>query len=94
MTCTSGQYWSSTLQRCIECSANCVSCDGKKFCEECEAPYTLMSTNVCKCSGFTNRFGDCIVCETDTMFYDGDVCQDCDSNCATCSSPFGVCTSC
>lgn len=74
LTCTTGQYWSTTLRRCVECSSNCSECTGKKDCTTCEDPYTLTSTNICKCEGYTNRYGDCIVCADDTMYYDGTEC--------------------
>ena len=63
MTCTSGQYWSDFLKRCVNCAANCSDCDDMKTCNACNIPYTLSANGVCTCSGFTGIDGSCYVCD-------------------------------
>ena len=65
-----------------------------KTCSACEVPYTLTASGVCKCGGFTNKDGDCIVCSNSKDYFDGNECKACGSNCDTCKTPTGDCTAC
>lgn len=65
-----------------------------KTCTDCTAPFTLASSGVCKCDGYTDGDGNCVVCDDSNQYFDGIECQTCGTYCDTCSTPTGDCTAC
>jgi len=74
LTCGSGSYWSTFLSACVNCSANCTACDDMKTCTDCTTPFTLASSGVCKCEGYTDGDGNCVVCDNSDEYFDGIEC--------------------
>lgn len=93
LTCTSGQYWSDFLKRCVNCSAGCNTCSDMLTCTSCDTPLTL-TNGVCKCGGYIGADGSCFVCSDSNMYFDGNACQTCGDHCEFCSTPSGNCSQC
>lgn len=75
--------------KCVNCSANCVSCQNETNCLMCEPKFFKTPDNYCKacqsnCDYCTNSTV-CLKCAPNMYFHPTQkVCVDCDSNCDAC----------
>ncbi|ESU42163.1 Variant-specific surface protein, partial [Giardia duodenalis] len=76
-TCTEGNKPNTAKTACVPCSIDgCASCDKEDVCEACTSSKKLTPTGQCvdSCDKLGNYYAD------------GNVCQPCDSSCASCST--------
>ncbi|XP_013775732.1 furin-like protease 2 [Limulus polyphemus] len=81
--CRSGFYKDETLQQCLPCSSNCVTCEG--------TPYRCLSCG----KNEVLQNGHCNICPAGTFRFSADSCVNCFDNCEICSgSSKNDCQSC
>ena len=90
--CRVGYYLSSNNQTCLECSANCRTCNGLNNCAECEVSYYLNANLSCDPCTIGNCLqcssaNTCTRCAVGTYLSSNlNVCEPCLEGCAICTS--------
>ncbi|CAD8124855.1 unnamed protein product [Paramecium sonneborni] len=94
--CKKGFYLNEQLG-CSKCKQECLSCSSYNFCEQCIDGYFNNSIGDCRlCNGNCQvcpNSNQCNVCKIG-YFVQQKICNNCDTNCTTCSESSSECYSC